>query len=50
MPLRTRTDNLFFTGQSILYHGLCGVPLTAILTAEAVSEKDLLTPIIQAGQ
>lgn len=50
MPMRTRTDNLFFTGQSILYHGLCGVPLTAILTAEAVSGKDLLTPIIQAGQ
>ena len=50
MPMRTRTDNLFFTGQSILYHGLCGVPLTAILTAEAVSGKDILTDIIQAGQ
>ena len=50
MPMMTRTDNLYFTGQSVLFHGLCGVPLTAILTAEAVSGKDLLTGIIQAGQ
>lgn len=45
MPLRTRTDNLYLTGQSVLYHGMCGVPLTAILTAEAVTGEDLLTGI-----
>ena len=50
MPLRTRTDNLFLTGQSILFHGMCGVPLTAILTAEALSGKDILTDIIQASK
>lgn len=48
MPLRTRAANLFFTGQSVLYHGLCGVPLTAILTAEALSGKDLVTDIRNA--
>ena len=45
VPFRTRTDNLFVTGQSVLFHGLCGVPLTAILTAEAVSGQDILTDI-----
>ena len=50
MPLRTRTDNLFLTGQSILFHGMCGVPLTAILTAEALSGKDILTEIISASE
>ena len=48
MPIRTRTDNLFFTGQSVLFHGLCGVPLTAILTAEALSGKNLVTDIRNA--
>ena len=42
MPVSTRTDNLFLTGQSVLYHGLCGVPITAILTAETISGKDIL--------
>lgn len=45
VPFRTRTDNLFVTGQSVLFHGLCGVPLTAILTAEAVSGQDIMTDI-----
>ena len=49
MPLRTRTDNLFLTGQSVLYHGMCGVPLTAILTAEALTGEDLLTRIREAN-
>lgn len=50
IPLRTRTDNLFLTGQSILFHGMCGVPLTAILTAEALSGKDILTEIISTSE
>ncbi|MBR4564852.1 MAG: NAD(P)/FAD-dependent oxidoreductase [Paludibacteraceae bacterium] len=45
VPFITRTDNLFVTGQSVLFHGLCGVPLTAILTAEAVSGQDIMTVI-----
>lgn len=45
VPFRTRTDNLFVTGQSVLFHGLCGVPLTAILTAEAVSGQDIMAAI-----
>ncbi len=45
VPFRTRTDNLYITGQSVLFHGLCGVPLTAILTAESISGHDLMTDI-----
>lgn len=32
----TRIPNLFLTGQCINLHGLCGVPLTAVSTAEAI--------------
>lgn len=49
VPFRTRTDNLFVTGQSVLFHGLCGVPLTAILTAEAVSGQEIMTAIRNIG-
>lgn len=36
MPLFTKVKNLFLTGQNINLHGICGVPLTAIETAEAI--------------
>ena len=32
----TKIRNLFLTGQNINLHGICGVPLTAINTAEAI--------------
>lgn len=41
LPIRTKADNLFLTGQNVYLHGCCGVPLTAVMTAEAVmGEKD----------
>ena len=49
VPFMTRTDNMFVTGQSVLFHGLCGVPLTAILTAEAVSGQEIMTAIRNIG-
>ena len=41
LPIRTKVENFFMTGQNVYLHGCCGVPLTAVMTAEAVmGEKD----------
>ena len=36
MSVSTKVKNLFLTGQNVNIHGLCGVSLTAIETAEAM--------------
>lgn len=36
MSVYTKVKNLYLTGQNINFHGLCGVSLTAIQTAEAI--------------
>ncbi len=36
VPIVTKIDNLLLTGQNNNLHGFCGVPLTAITTAEAI--------------
>lgn len=36
VPIHTKIRNLLLTGQNINLHGICGVPLTAINTAEAL--------------
>ena len=36
LPIRTKAENLFLTGQNVYLHGCCGVPLTAVMTAEAI--------------
>ena len=36
LPVVTKIDNLLLTGQNNNLHGFCGVPLTAITTAEAL--------------
>lgn len=36
MPIATKVKNLLLTGQNVNLHGICGVPLTAIETAEAI--------------
>lgn len=36
VPVYTKIHNLYLTGQNINLHGICGVPLTAINTAEAI--------------
>ena len=36
LPVYTKVRNLLLTGQNINLHGICGVPLTAINTAEAL--------------
>ena len=36
LPVYTKVKNLYLTGQNVNLHGMCGVPLTAIITAEAI--------------
>ena len=36
IPMWTKVRNLLLTGQNINLHGICGVPLTSLQTAEAV--------------
>lgn len=42
LPVYTKVRNLLLTGQNVNLHGICGVPLTAILTAEALLGNDYL--------
>ncbi|MCM1449561.1 MAG: FAD-dependent oxidoreductase [Clostridiales bacterium] len=36
LPVVTKSPNIFLTGQCVNLHGFCGVPLTAVATAEAI--------------
>ena len=40
-------NNLFLTGQNVILHGICGVPLTAINTAEAILGKNMIINAIR---
>lgn len=42
VPIHTKADNLLQTGQNIYLHGCCGVPLTAINTAEVIVGKNTI--------
>ena len=36
LPIWTKVKNLLLTGQNVNLHGICGVPLTAVNTVEAL--------------
>ena len=43
LSIHTKSENFFMTGQNVYLHGCCGVPLTAIMTAETIiGEKDVI--------
>jgi len=44
LPIVTKVRNLFLTGQCVNLHGICGVPLTALTTAEALIYPDQILP------
>lgn len=46
LPVATRVKNLLLTGQNVSLHGICGVPLTAIRTAEAILGPNTLVNAI----
>lgn len=51
LPVKTKVKNLWLTGQNVNLHGICGVPLTAIQTAEAiVGQHVVLRHIHEAEQ
>lgn len=50
VPVYTKVRNLYMTGQNVNLHGFCGVPLTAINTAEAIVGKDHIVNKINAIQ
>lgn len=42
IAIATKVRNLLLTGQNINLHGICGVPLTAIQTAECVAGRGVI--------
>ncbi|MDR0893702.1 MAG: FAD-dependent oxidoreductase [Prevotellaceae bacterium] len=46
----TKVSNLLLTGQNINLHGICGVPLTAVNTVEAILGENTLIDKINAQQ
>ena len=42
VPVVTKVRNLFLTGQCVGLHGICGVPLSAITTAEAIVGRNVI--------
>ena len=47
LPVYTKVKNLLLTGQNINLHGICGVPLTAITTADAILGMNFLVKEIE---
>lgn len=50
LPVYTKVKNLLLTGQNINLHGICGVPLTAINTSEAILGINTLVKQINDAQ
>ncbi len=50
LPVYTKVHNLFLTGQNINLHGICGVPLTAIITSEAILGTNTIVNQINNAQ
>lgn len=48
LTVYTRIKNLLLTGQCVNLHGICGVPLTAIMTAEALVGRNSIIREINA--
>ncbi len=46
LPIITKSPNLFLTGQCVNLHGICGVPLTALTTAEAILYPVTILPAL----
>ena len=48
IPIKTKANNLFMTGQAVQYQGLFGVATTSIATAETILGNSLIEEIKQA--
>ena len=47
LPIRTKVGNLLLTGQNVNMHGIGGVPMTAIETAEILTGSDVIVSKIK---
>ena len=47
LPIRTKVENLLLTGQNVNMHGIGGVPMTAIETAETIVGRDCIVKKIK---
>ena len=47
LPIRTKVENLFLTGQNVNMHGIGGVPMTAIETVETILGSDVVVDKIK---
>lgn len=50
ITIKTKLENLFFTGQNCNIHGLCGVSLTAIITSETIVGNNRILDKINASE
>lgn len=49
LPVWTKVRNLLLTGQNVNLHGICGVPLTAVNTVEAIVGQNVVVDRINAA-
>lgn len=50
LPIGTKVRNLLLTGQNVNLHGICGVPLTAIETTEALVGRGVVIDKINESE
>lgn len=48
IPIKTKVNNLFMTGQAIMYQTLFGVAVTSIMTTETILGKSIIEEIAKA--
>lgn len=48
LPIKTKLDNLYMTGQAIQYPGLAGIAVTSIMTVETILGRSLIEEIAAA--
>ena len=48
IPVKTKIENLFMTGQAVQNQGVCGAVVSSVLTAETILQKSLIEEIAKA--
>ena len=48
IPIKTRIDNLFMTGQAVFHHFLIGTAIVAVKTTETIMRRSLVEEIAEA--
>lgn len=48
IPVKTKIENLFMTGQAVQNQGVCGAVVSAVLTSETILGKSLIEEIAKA--